>query len=186
MENQGYIHYGKGSVILYALQDYIGEDSLNAAMRSFRDEFAYQGEQYPTSLDFIRHLEPRVPDTLNYLITDWLKEITLYDNRVKEAQYTLLDNGRYEVRIAITSKKLKADSLGTETDIAMNDWIDIGLFSDKDEKHLFFNKRLKITEPETTFTFEVDSLPAKAGVDPKRLLIDRVFEDNIKVVEEKG
>ena len=39
VENQGYIHYGKGSLILYALQDYIGEDSVNAALRSFLSEF---------------------------------------------------------------------------------------------------------------------------------------------------
>jgi hypothetical protein len=32
------------------------------------------------------------------------------------------------------------------------------------------------------FTMVVDSIPLKAGIDPRHLLIDRVFDDNIKVI----
>ena len=77
VENQMHIHYGKGSVILYALQDYIGEDKVNTAMRHFLEEYKYRKPPYPNSLDFLRHLEPQVPDSLKYLINDWFKEITL-------------------------------------------------------------------------------------------------------------
>jgi hypothetical protein len=35
------------------------------------------------------------------------------------------------------------------------------------------------------FTFVVDTIPAKAGIDPRHLLIDRVFKDNIKTVKEE-
>ena len=38
VENQQYIHYGKGSVILYALQDYIGEEKVNSAMKEFLEK----------------------------------------------------------------------------------------------------------------------------------------------------
>lgn len=34
------------------------------------------------------------------------------------------------------------------------------------------------------FTFEADKIPAKAAIDPKRLLIERVIDDNVKVVIE--
>lgn len=182
VENQGHIHYGKGSVILYALQDYIGEDKVNTAMRDFLDEYKYMKPPYPTSLDFLRHLEPQVPDSLNYLIKDWFKEITLYDNRLKEARYKKLDNGKYEVTMDLESYKVKADSIGNETKVAINDWIDIGLFSDANEEKLLFEKRVKINKPNMTFTIEVDSLPRKAAIDPRHLLIDRVYEDNIKTV----
>lgn len=183
VENQQYIHYGKGSVILYALQDYIGEDKVNLAMRNFLEEFKYQKPPYPTSLDFIKHLEPQVPDSLKYIITDWFKEITLYDNRMKETSYKELANGKYEVTMHIESYKFKADSIGNEKKVDINDWIDIGIFADKDEEVLIFQKRVKITDNKMTFTFEVDSLPVKAAIDPRMLLIDRVFEDNIKTVE---
>ena len=185
VENQGHIHYGKGSVILYALQDYIGEEKVNQAMREFLNEFKYKAPPYPTSLDFLKYLEPQVPDSLNYLIKDWFKEITLYDNRLKEADYKKMDNGKYQVSMSIESYKIKADSIGNETKVAMNDWIDIGVFSDADEERLLFEKRVKIDKPKMTFSFEIDSLPVKAAIDPRRLLIDRVYDDNIKNITSK-
>jgi len=185
VENQGHIHYGKGSIILYALQDYIGEEKVNKAMRDFLNEYKYKEPPYPTSLDFLKHLEPQVPDSLNYLINDWFKEITLYDNRMKEASYEELDNGKYKVSMNIESYKIKADSIGDETKVDINDWIDIGLFSDSDEKELMFEKRVKINKSEMMFTVEVDSLPRKAGIDPRHLLIDRVYDDNIKTISLK-
>ncbi|MBO3117099.1 hypothetical protein J4050_10085 [Winogradskyella sp. DF17] len=180
VENQGYIHYGKGSVILYALQDYIGEQNVNSAMKSFLEEYRYNSSPYPTSLDFLRHLEPHVPDSLNYLIDDWFKEITLYDNRLKEAKYKELDNGRYEVTLEIESSKIKSDSLGNETKVAINDWIDVGFFMDGEEEELYKEQRLKFNRESMSITLELDKLPVKAAIDPRHVLIDRVYSDNIK------
>ena len=185
VENQGYIHYGKGSVILFALQDYIGEENVNKAMRGFLEEYRYKGPPYPTSLDFLTFLEPQVPDSMKYLIDDWFKEITLYDNRMMDATYKKVEEGIYEVNLKIESKKIKADSLGNETFVPINDWIDIGLFVDADESELLFQRRVKIDQENMEFTFVVDTIPAKAAIDPRHLLIDRVFKDNIKSVKEE-
>ncbi|MFY0654787.1 MAG: hypothetical protein JXQ96_22335 [Cyclobacteriaceae bacterium] len=185
VENQSYIHYGKGSVILYALQDYIGEEKVNRAMKGFLEEYRYKKPPYPTSLNFLKYLEPEVPDSLKYLIDDWFREITLYDNRVKEATYKKLDNGKYQVTMNVESSKIKADTLGTESIVAMNDWVDIGVFMDEDEENLYYQKRVKIDQPQMTFTFELDSLPSKAAIDPRHLLIDRVYKDNSKTISEE-
>ncbi|MEO6819701.1 MAG: M1 family aminopeptidase [Ginsengibacter sp.] len=181
VENQTYIHYGKGSVIMYAMQDYIGEDKMNAALRNFLEGYRYK-TPYPTSLDFLKYLEPQMPDSLKYLVTDWFKEITLYDNRMKDATYEKLKDGKYLINLTISSEKIKADTIGNETRVSTNDWIDIGLFADADEKKLIFQKRVKVDKPQMSFQFEVNSLPAKAAIDPRMLLIDRVFEDNSKTV----
>ena len=117
---------------------------------------------------------------MQYLITDWFKEITLYDNRLKEANYKKLDNGKYEVTLEIESSKIKSDSLGNETKTAINDWIDVGAFADDDEENLIFEKRVKFNKAEMTFVFEIDSIPSKLAIDPRHLLIDRVYDDNIK------
>ena len=74
--------------------------------------------------------------------------------------------------------------MGNETKVAINDWIDIGAFADDDEERLIFQKRVKVNKPEMTFVFEIDSLPAKLAIDPRHLLIDRVYKDNIKTAEE--
>jgi hypothetical protein len=182
VENQGYIHYGKGSVILYALQDYIGADSVNAALRSFLEEYRYAEPPYPNSHDFLRHLEPRVPDSLNYLIEDWFKQITLYDFRLEEARMTKLDNGKYNVEMDVMARKLYADTLGNETQVPLQEWIDIGVYADNDEEELMAWKRVKFDEEESTVSIIVDSIPAKAAIDPRRMLIERVIDDNVKKV----
>jgi len=185
VENQSYIHYGKGSVIMYALQDYIGEDSVNAALRDFLVEFRYAEPPYPTSLDFLKHLEKRVPDSLQYLIDDWFKKITLYDFRLKEAELTELGNEQYEVKLNIEAHKIYADTIGHETVVAPNDWVDIGLYADNDEEELITIKRVKFDGEELQFTLKADQKPVKAAIDPKRLLIERVIDDNVKSVTEK-
>ena len=182
VENQGHIHYGKGSVILYALQDYIGEDKVNAALRGFLEEFRYKEPPYPTAYDFMRYLEPQVPDSLQYLIADWFEDITLYDLRMEEATAKVLDNGKYEVTVNFLAKKLKADGAGNTNEAQLNDWIDIGFYADRDEDELIMRQRVYLTQEKGELTFTLDKLPAKAAIDPLRLLIDRVDEDNVKTV----
>lgn len=182
VENQSHIHYGKGSVILFALQDYIGEDSVNAALHDFLMEWAYKGPPYPNSLDFLKHLENRVPDSLSFLIDDWFKEITLYDHRLNQATYTQRGDGKYEVTLEVYAQKVKADTLGNESYQDPNDWVYIGLFADDDEKDLMLEKRVKFDQKEMSFTLVVDSLPVKAAVDPRRVLIERIYSDNIRAV----
>lgn len=185
VQNQGYIHYGKGSLILYALQDYIGEDSVNQAMQEFLELYRYQEPPYPTSLDFLSILETKVPDSLSYLITDWFKEITLYDYRLKEANYQKLDNGKYQVNFDIEAYKMRVDSIGTETKIDFKDWVDIGIYTDEDEKELAVVKRVLFDKDKLQFRLIVDEVPVKAAIDPKRLLIERTTSDNIKSVSLK-
>ncbi len=185
VENQMHIHYGKGSVILYALQDYIGEAKVNMALRNFLEEFKYRKPPYPTSLDFMKHLEPQVPDSLKYLVNDWFKKITLYDNRLKNASYQKQENGKYLVTMDIKCEKIEADSAGNETPVKLNDWVDVGAFADQEEERVLFVKRVKINKAEMAFNFEIDSIPAKLAIDPYHLLIERVYEDNIKTAKEK-
>lgn len=181
--DQGYIHYGKGSLILYALQDYIGEEHVNAALKEFLNDYRYKAAPYPTTLDFMQYLEPKIPESLKYLITDWFTEITLYDYRLNEATYNTMKNGKYKITLNIEAFKLKVDSLGNEQKVTLHDWVDIGVYADMDEKQLMFSKRVLFDNQAMRFSFEVDSMPAKAVIDPKRLLIERVVDDNVRIIE---
>ncbi|PKV51279.1 peptidase M1-like protein [Aquimarina sp. MAR_2010_214] len=178
--NQGYIHYGKGSLVLYALQDYIGEERVNTALKAFLNGYKYKETPFPTTLDFLTYLEPLIPEKYKYLITDWFKEITLYDYRLKDATYKRKGNGKYKVSMDIEASKIKVDGLGTETKVKQRDWVDIGVYADTEEKHLIFSKRVLFTDEKMNFSFEIDTIPAKAAIDPKRLLIERVIDDNVK------
>jgi len=192
VENQQYIHYGKGAVNFYALQDYIGEDSLNIALSRFiKDWNIFDGQpkqgRFPTTIDLLGYIRNVTPDSLQNVVTDLLEKIILYENKVEKAEYNEISDDKYQVMLSVSSKKLEADSLGVETPVSLNDWIEIGVYGedeDGDEKLLYLQKHLMDNE-EQTFTIEVDSKPTKAGIDPIHKLIDRNPKDNVKTLSVK-
>ena len=91
-------------------------------------------------------------------------------------------DGRYTIQAEIESKKNKADSIGNEKSVLLDEWIDIGFFIDEDEKELVGQKRIKIVENTSNLSIQLDTLPVKAAIDPRHLLIDKVYSDNTKTI----
>ncbi len=187
-ESQGYIHYQKASVIMYYLKEMIGEDKVNGSLRTLLDSFAYKQPPYATSPSAIRAFRKATPDSLQYLIDDMFENITLFSNRTMEAKYKKIGD-EYEVTLKTNSEKFRSDTLGKEKEIAMADYVDIGVFSEPKSKKNLGNpivmKRLKVTAKENVFTFRMKEKPWQAGIDPYNYLIDRIPDDNLKRVEEE-
>ncbi|HRP89253.1 MAG TPA: M1 family aminopeptidase [Edaphocola sp.] len=183
VENQQYIHYQKGSVIMYALKDYIGEDALNGALQQFIKAYAFQNPPYVTSKQFVPYLKAATPDSLKYIIKDFFETITIYENYVDSLGFTKLSNGKYKVNLTVGSVKFLVDSMGNNKKIPVNDYIDIGIFGKvKDKKsdyHPLILQKMKIDGNKKRFEFIVDEEPQFAGIDPYNKLIDRTPDNNI-------
>ncbi|MCW3084152.1 MAG: hypothetical protein JWP12_1518 [Bacteroidetes bacterium] len=184
-ENQQYIHYNKGSVIMYALKDYIGEDSLNAALAKYIKKVAYQEPPYTNSIEFVNYLRAATPDSLKYIINDMFETITIYENKTASCSYTKTKEGKYLVKFSVECMKFKSDSIGRMKSVPVADWIDIGVFGSKlvdgkkTETELYFQKR-KINKNKMEFEITVDEEPVKVGIDPYNKLIDRTPDNNTK------
>ncbi|MBL7998379.1 MAG: hypothetical protein JNL32_07060, partial [Candidatus Kapabacteria bacterium] len=186
-ENQQYIHYNKGSLVFYALADYIGEATLNAALAEFIRTWQYKSAPYPTSRDLVATLRKHTPDSLQTVVTDLFEKITLFDNNIREVK-AKKNGSAWNVTIDITAKKFHADSVGMQKPALLGDYIDVGVFAKNPNggkllgKPLYFKKH-KLTNEKTTITVSVPEEPAKAGIDPYSKLIDREPDDNIKSIE---
>ena len=180
---QGYIHYRKGSVVMYYLKEMIGEDRVNAALKSLIEKFAYRDGPYPTSVDLVEALREQTPPELEYLLDDLFKEITLFENWTDKTTYRKVGE-KYEVTVDIHCQKFQADEEGNQKAVDIADWIEIGAFakpeSGREYGETLHRQRVKIDQEKNTFTFMVDEVPALAGVDPFSLLIDRLPDDNMK------
>lgn len=191
VENQGYIHYRKGSLILYALRDYLGEETVNRALRKFRDATAFQEPPYTTSLEFLEFLRRETPAEYQPLIDDLFLRITLLENRVEAVTYTKNADGSYKVRIESDLKKLYSDGQGQETEAPLDLMLDVGVFGEelkdgkKVEKVLFLEKR-RVQSGRVVIEVDVAELPKKAGIDPYNKWVDRNSNDNVKTAEEAG
>ncbi|HEX8264034.1 MAG TPA: M1 family aminopeptidase [Pyrinomonadaceae bacterium] len=187
--DQGYIHYNKGSLVMYYLKEMIGEDKVNAALREIIQNHAYKDAPYPTSYVLTDALRGQTPPEFQYLLKDLFEDITLFANRTTEATAKKHDDGRFEVTIKVLTQKLKADEKGLEQEIPIDDFIEIGAFaapeSGKRYGETLHRERVKVNKPENVFTFTVDELPEKAGIDPFALLVDRQPDDNLKSVSEQ-
>lgn len=182
-ENQGYIHYHKGSVVMYSLRDYIGEENINKALSMYLTDWAFKAPPFSNSDCFMGYLQKVTPDSLKYLLNDMLETITLYDLRAKEANCLQMEDGRYKLTLTTEIAKFRADSLGNESPLALNDWIEIGVMTEKvvDGKKkpqaLYLQKHF-ITSSNPSFEIIVDEKPDWAGIDPYNKLIDRHSDNN--------
>jgi hypothetical protein len=191
VENQPYIHYNKGSLVLYALKDYVGEDAINGALRRFLDANAFQQPPYTTSLELVGYLREVVPAEFEYLIEDMFETITIFDISIDDATFYVQEDGTYRVTVRVHGRKLRSDGRGFESEVPISDWIDIGVFGEREPgvgdlgKVLFLEKR-RVTETNTTFDLIVEGRPTRVGIDPYNKLIDRNPKDNVKRASERA
>lgn len=185
VENQSYIYYRKGAVVMYALRDYLGEDTVNSALRKLVDAYAYRTTPYPTSRNLIEILKAEAGPEYAALIADLFERITLYDFRVRTAGAEELPDGRFRTTIDVSAAKYYADASGREASARLDIPVDVGLFfrSPADTRFtaddvVWLGKR-QILDGDSTVELIVDRMPAFAGIDPYNKLIDRNSDDNL-------
>jgi hypothetical protein len=131
-------------------------------------------------------LREQTPPQYQYLIEDLFEDITLFSNRTQEATAVKRTDGEFDMTIHVEAHKYKADAKGNETEVPLDDWIDIGAFAKPEKGHKYgktlYRDRVHITNNDATYTFTTHELPDQAGIDPFLLLIDRIPDDNTKKV----
>lgn len=172
---QGYILYQKGGIQMHALAKYLGEDSLNMALRRFINQYAFKGAPYPTTRNLAAAIRQVTPDSMQYFVTDAFENITLYDNKITKATSTGSDN-QYQITATLESKKVYADSTGKEKETTGSNYIEIGVY--KDRKTMAHIARYKIPVGNSVINIPVSFKPYKVIIDPRVLLIDRRQDDN--------
>lgn len=203
-DGQGYIRYQKGSLVFYALSDYIGESALNGALKTYVEKVKFQEPPYTTSEDLVNHIKAVTPDSLRYIIKDMFETITLYKNSVSNVTSTELANGKYQVDIEFIVSKYRNNDQGKRyygdkvgdtltytsknliqpiLSVPLADYIDIGIFTEeevdgKKKEVVLYLQKHKITSIHNTISIVVDKKPTEVGVDPYNKLIDTSSEDN--------
>ncbi|MDB5133571.1 MAG: family transporter protein [Mucilaginibacter sp.] len=181
---------GKASVALYGLRDLIGEDSLNAALREFKNAYAFKSKPpYAGSNDLYRYLKKHVPDSLQYYLTDTWQKITLYDNKMADVKVVPTGNkNEYKVTLTVNVGKVWIDNKGNDVPAKnMNDYIDIGVFAansnnkqGRSKVNPLYLKKYKLTAGQHIISVIVKGKPVSVGIDPYAKLIDRMPNDNMK------
>ena len=191
-DSRAYVWYDKGSLVLYALQDMMGEKALNKAFSDFANKNAFlQKPPFPTSGKWVSTIRAAVPDSLQYFVEDAFEKISLYENRITKAEATPGKGDAYEVKLTVQTKKLYYDKKGNETSQGKGkDLIEIGIFTEdkknsagQTRKVPLYLKKHWLSPGEHVLSFAVKGKPLRAGIDPYNKLIDRISDDNVISVE---
>ena len=191
-DTQAYVWYRKGGLILYGLQDYIGEKTLNQGFKKFIDSAAFRPKApFATSNEWYGYIKEVTPDSLQYYLEDSFEKITLYANKVSEATFKKLDNNTFEVQLTVESGKNYYDGNGKELSAPEeSNLLDIAVFQNdtiidgKTKKVPLILEKKWIKPGKSTFTFVTNKEPIKAGIDPYNKMIDRIPDDNLKSLDE--
>jgi aminopeptidase N len=191
VENQGYIHYRKGALVMYLLADRLGEDRVNAMLRDLINRYRFKSQPYPRSVDLVDGLKSIARDNAErQLVADLFERITVYDLKAKDAVITKLPDGRWQTKLTVTATKNYADGKGKETTAPLRDSIDVGVFAARPGIGAFSKADVDLIErrPVTTgtqvITLVTKRKPAFAGVDPYNKYVDRNSDDNVVAVTE--
>jgi ABC-2 type transport system permease protein len=189
VENQPYIHYRKGAVVMYLLQDRLGEDRVNHMLAGLLDKYRFKSQPYPRSLDLVNgFLSLARTPAEHKLVLDLLDRITIYDLKAPSATVRKLPDGTFETSITVDAAKFYADGKGKETATPLADEIDIGLFDARAGLGAFAAKdvismtRLPVKSGKQVIRVVSTRKPAFAGVDPYNKYIDRNADDNVVAV----
>lgn len=187
VENQPYIHYRKGSVVLYALQDYIGADLVNSALAEFIEKYAFRGPPYPTTRALLALIRDRAPEDYQEVITDLFEKIVLYDFKIAGSSVKRLTDGRFEVDIKVEARKFEATGSGEEEEVPISVWVDIGVLGEEQGElkipEVLFLKKYEVNRRTQNFKVVVDKEPVSVGIDPFNKMIDRNPSDNVSEIK---
>ncbi|WP_375437690.1 M1 family aminopeptidase [uncultured Hymenobacter sp.] len=181
-----YQNYRKGPFALYALSQYIGRERVNGALQQLLAKHRPSTRPFAISLDLYQELQTATPDSLQPLLHDLFQANTFWELATEAATAKQLKGGNWQVTLTLQARKLVVDSVGTETKLPMQEWVEIGVFAPAEKgktgKQLYQQKHL-IKSGKQTIVLTVDNRPARAGVDPRNLLIDWNVADNYKAVK---
>jgi len=188
VENQQYIHYRKGAVAMYLLQERLGEAAVNRALARFVSKHRFGGPPYLRSTDLVAEFrqEATTPQQ-QQLITDLFERIALYDLKVTDAVTIKVGSG-WQTTLTVAADKYYASGKGAETRAALNEPVEVGLFTARPGLGVFSARnvvelgRQPVRSGVQKIVVRSAAKPTFAGVDPYNYYVDRNSDDNVKEV----
>ena len=185
-----YAAYRKGPFALYALSEYIGGERMNRALRRLIEKHNSGAAPLATTLDLYRELKAVTPDSLRYLLHDLFEVNTVWQLETERVTADMTGDSTWQVTLDVRARKVVYDSAGVETEVPMDEWLQVGVFgaADRGAGELsapLYVQMHRIRSPKQTITVTVPREPALAGIDPYHLLDweERNDDDNIEPVE---
>ena len=119
-----------GPLALYAMREYIGKERIDDALRSLFEKYRSGTPPLPTSMDLYRELQAVTPDAFQYLLHDLFERNTFWELETERATAQQTEAGTWQVTLDVRARKVVVDEAGVETEVPMDDWLEVGVFDE--------------------------------------------------------
>jgi ABC-2 type transport system permease protein len=185
-----FLAYRKAPLALYALSQYIGKEPINLALRRLLEKHGAGAAPLPTSLDFYRELQAVTPDSHQYLLHDLFATNTFWELETQRAASRQIASNTWQVTLDLRARKVIVDETGVETEVPMDESVELGVFAsaggEKEAGEPIYRQMHRIRSGEQKIVITVEGKPERAGIDPRRLLIDWQTQNNFKKVKSEN
>jgi hypothetical protein len=178
-----FVGYRRGPFAMHALSEYVGEAKVDAALRRLLARHGAGVPPLPTSRDLYAELRAAAPDSLHPLLADLFEANTYWELAARRASARPAPGGGWRVTLDVQARKLVVDTAGVGRDVPMHDVVEIGVYGPEARGAPLYLRTHRLRAGAQTITVTVPRAPARAGVDPRGLLLDVRPADNVRPVE---
>ena len=190
-DDQLYIYYNKANTVFWGLRHYMEPGAMNAAIKGYVEKYGSTGSPYPTTKELVDALRAAAPDDLQQFITDSWEKITFWETGFGDVDVKENADGTFTVTaIAKMAKKYADEKDGKETDAdTLDEPVEIGFYkedpSNEWEEEPMLLERVRLTQSETELSFTLSERPGYIVIDPRALLMERKYNDNVLALDGK-
>jgi hypothetical protein len=81
-------------------------------------------------MDLYRELQAVTPDSFQYLLQDLFERNTFLELGTERASAQQTEAATWQVTLAVRARKVVVDEAGVETEVPMDDWLEVGVFDE--------------------------------------------------------
>jgi aminopeptidase N len=181
VEMQQYLAYQKGMLTFNSAKRLLDEETLNKALQEFFLKNKYTYNPYTNTAEFLKTLDPYIPDSLKTIFDDMFNKVVAYNNKLEKVTSEETDTGTYKNTVTFTFEKRYFDKDGKPEILEIAEWVEIGLLDS--DKNILKLEKVYVAERENTVEIMSETKPAEIVLDPYFVLMDVTAFDNREKVK---
>lgn len=163
--DQPFVHYQKGGMVLYRLKENLGETHVNRALQQLVAQHAWPGKKVRPA-DLLHALQTGADSGAMRLIDECLQQVVVYDLQIKSLGAARLPGGQYRLDLQVNIAR--KDAAGNP--LPVDGRFDIGVL-DKAGK-LIYAQPHHFSNAETRLSLTVGKEPGAVAIDPYQYVLD--------------
>ncbi len=166
--------YNKGMVVMYQLEQLIGEANLNKALALFFKNHAYPNPP-PISSDLLRCFYAVSLAPIHPKIDALFKEVITYDAKLEMANLKKLSENQYQISFSAQVQKFKTTEKGQKVSIANDPHIEVGILTANGNLQ---TSTFLVDNGTVSGKILVNEKPAQIMIDPLLKNLETSIQDN--------